>query len=317
MTNNESDIRTSSCITKELILHPGFVAATELLERCHRSHSGTDRPLMARLEGVSSVGKSSVFQAYAERHPRYRTSSGICIPVLYARIPSHPTPKSLFSSLLEALGADDPTYGSALYQEDRFVKLQSACCVELILLDEIQHFVDRGRMRSHAGAADALKTLIERVSKPTVLCGAPRAKLLYLLNNQLRNRFMTTLRLVPFSIEEASARRLFIGFLKKLCERVSAEIAELLRSEGFAVRVFYATDGLARHILDFVRHLRDVVQDGKAANLETAAFVFQRNFWAGAEGPKNPFHLGFAARRLTMPGEPFEPSPLDGDNHAW
>lgn len=316
MNDTPSNLPAASSITAQMIHHTGFVAATELLERCHRSHGGHERPLMARLEGVSGVGKSSVFQAYEERYPRYRTDTGICVPVLYASIPSHPTPKALGSSLLEALGADDPTYGSARYQEDRFVKLANACGVELVLIDEIQHFVDRGRARSHTGAADAMKTMIEKLKKPTVLSGAPRAKSLFLLNNQLRNRFMTSLRLRPFSIEEASAKRLYIGFLKKLCDRVPEGIADLLRSEGFAVRLFCATDGLPRHVVDFVRHLRDVVAEGKEAILETAAFVFRRNFWTEAEGASNPFDPGFGVRRLTGPGEPYEKSPFDGDNHA-
>lgn len=61
MNHTPSNVPGSPSITASMIEHTAFVEATALIERCHRSHVGPDRPLMARLEGVSGVGKSSCY----------------------------------------------------------------------------------------------------------------------------------------------------------------------------------------------------------------------------------------------------------------
>jgi len=269
-----------------------------------------------QLYGTTGVGKSYLLQDYAAKFPRVYRGDAVEIPVLYIRIPSAPTNKSLATQLLKALGAPSPESGNSSVQFDRFVKLARQARVQLIIFDEMHHFIDRGQAKSHAKVTDALKMVVEELNVPCVAAGAPRSKALFDLNAQLRSRFVFSLRMHPFSIRTAPEFAQLRGFLKALQAKADPRLHELLLDKEFAVAMFFATDGILRQIIDFVCDLDVAVMSGKQATMETAAWVFKETFWPAVRFDRNPFdRLTFSGIRLNQPGELYEPALYDGDNH--
>lgn len=304
-------------LSRDYIEHTAFKTTLEAIEEAHGSFGSGDRPINLRIEGVSGVGKSTAFKIYAGRHPRRKDSTGTVVPVLLVSIPAQPTTKVLYTDMLRALGANDPGWGTADHQRARLLMLCKACGVELILMDELQHFIDRGTARTHGAVADALKSLLDELDIPCVLGGAPRGRKLFALNNQLRNRFTRTVSLRPFDGTTEVGLAELLGFVAALIDAFDEDIKDFLLQPQIAQRLFFATDGLPRLIADFlIEFRREVAKPAKEPDLDTAFTVFQKVIWPRAPIDRNPFSTLFTSSRLTEAFEPFNADSLDGDNHA-
>lgn len=304
-------------LSRDYIEHFGFRTMLEAIEEAHDSYGSADRPINVRIEGVSGVGKSSAFKVYVARHPRRKDSTGTVVPVLLVSIPAQPTTKVLYTDMLRALGANDPGCGTADHQRARLLMLCKACHVELILIDELQHFIDRGTARSHAAVADALKSLLDDLEIPCVLGGAPRGRKLFELNNQLRNRFTRVVSLRPFDGTTEEGLGSLLGYLTVLIDGFEENIKSFLLDPQVTQRLFYATDGIPRLIADFLLEFRkQVIKNKHQADLDIASDVFRKVIWAAAPEERNPFSTTFFACRLTGAFEPFNADSMDGDNHA-
>ena len=312
-----SAIPTATSLSRDYIEHFGFTIALNAIKEAHASYGSGDRPINVRIQGVSGVGKTSAFAVYAKRHPMRKNSHGTVVPVVLVSVPAQPTSKALYTNILRSLGANEPGSGTAEHQRARIVMLFKACRVELLLIDEIQHFIDRGTARSHAAVADALKSLLDELDIPCVLGGAPRSSKLFDLNNQLRNRFTRVVALRPFDGTTEEGLLPLMGFLAALLDSFDESIKSFLLDPQIAQRLFYATDGVPRLIVDFLLEFRKQVSSYKhQPSWETASDVFRKVFWMTAPDDRDPFSMSFFASRLTGPGEPYSPDSQDGDNHA-
>ena len=94
------------------------------------------------------------------------------VPVLYASVPVPATCKSLVTALLTAIGDPAAQKGSQIVQTLRLKRYLDACCVELLILDEFQHFQDRDSHRVLKTVSDWLKLLMDETGVPIVLTGA-------------------------------------------------------------------------------------------------------------------------------------------------
>lgn len=288
-----------------------FNAAWERLRRCHQSSHKKNRRYL-RLLGVSGVGKSFLAKKYKEAHPNYIDGENTVVTVVHFSIPSNPSKKQMYQAFLRGLGVSN-TAGDSEELRERVEKLCKSCKVELILIDEIHHFVDRGSARTYAAAADALKELIESIDLPIVLIGAPRSQTIFLHNSQLRSRVTATYWVQPFKLTDVAE---LMGFVYGLTGDLSESIRTWIASEDIATRLFFATDGIHRNIARLVAEFEEEIANGEKANMATLSKVFHEHLWPNP-GPKcDPFRKDFEPRRLNMIGEPYQPSPLDGDNHG-
>jgi len=288
-----------------------FSAAWARLRRCHQSIRKKNRRYL-RLLGVSGVGKSFLAKKYKEAHPNYIAGDATVVPIVHFSIPSSPSKKQMYQAFLRGLGVTS-TAGSAEELRERAERLCRACKVELILIDEIHHFIDRGSARTYATAADALKELIESINLPVVLIGAPRAEIIFLHNSQLRSRVTSTFWLLPFKSTDISQ---LMGFVYALTSDLPESTRQWIASQDVATRIFFATDGIHRNIVRLIAEFEEEIANGEKDNMATLSKVFREHFWPNPSPKCNPFRKDFEPRRLSMTGEPYEPSPLDGDNHG-
>ncbi len=91
------------------------------------------------------------------------------MPVLHATIPTAATVKDLSEELLSALGDPRASLGTTGQKTRRLSGFLRDCGTRLLILDETQHFVDRGNRRVLLNASNWLKTLVKETG---VACAA-------------------------------------------------------------------------------------------------------------------------------------------------
>jgi hypothetical protein len=306
----------ASCARRTgVIQYPQYDQGWQRIARCHHSIARCGRPENLRITGVSGVGKSLLLQSYRDAHPPIHHKEYTEVPVVYAEVPAMPSSKQLAINLLEGLGCSDVS-GTANVLWDRFIRLARTCGVQLVIMDEIQHFVDRGKVSTYSAAADLLKQRLSQLNVPVIMAGAPRSKLLFEANNQLRGRFKASIALYPFRIDTMDEHRCFRTVIATVAQDFDQASLRFLIGDSMAERIFYATDGIFRNLTDLVDGIRLVHPKDSQCQLDHVSQAFKEVIFFSADPGSNPFHPNFEMRRLTGPGEPYMPSPMDGDNHA-
>lgn len=290
---------------------PAFRSAWDRLTECHKDAGVDNNPLNMRLLGVSGVGKTFLLKEYREAFPPVVDEELTTVPVLYISIPSAPTRKSIYAAFLRGLGVD-PGSGTTESYQRRVLTLCQECAVEIVFVDEIHHFIDRGKAHSYAAAADALKELLDLISRPFILSGAPRSLILFDHNSQLRSRVMVTLRLRPFDLTDLSA---LMGYLYALTDALPIAQRQWIVTPEVSTRIFYATDGIHRNIATWVKLMVNRARAQAHMDYAQLADIFRTYIWTPTSASHNPFDKNFVMRRLSQYGEPFQPTYLDGDNH--
>lgn len=300
-------------ISNKIVFHPECDRALSTIARMHESANAGGVPETLRLLGASGVGKSSLLRLYRDRHPRRVDEQGTVLPVVYVSVSSQPTPKQFATQFLAALDMPGIHYVGLAPYTDQIRTLVREMKSELALIDESQHFVDRGREKTRTAMADFLKEVTEAIEIPVVMAGAPRMELLFSENSQLRRRFYATERLRPFSLHRPEVLR---GFVYELAADFDGRDRNWFVDEAVTRRMFFASDGIPANIVALLRTAYRLRQaSGAPLNLATMSDAFRLAVWATPGRRKDPFGEKFIFERLRRPNEPFAPNRLDGDNH--
>ena len=258
MSNDTQFITTTEKILAANQIYASYPLFTQVLEdidRCHYSPNikGDDDPDCLLLIGPTGAGKTTIYRTYAQNYPRIETDEGSIVPIVYTSIPAPATVKGLVEAILKNLG--DPLYnrGSTTNQTSRAYDLLRECKVELILLDEFHHFIDREYNKVLKNVCDWLKNLIINTKIPVVLFGLPESeKILTVDNWQLSRRFNYRHTLVPFPRNE-SGIQLFREFLSEIEGQLPLPEKSGLAERSLSERIYYATDGTIAHVMTLIR----------------------------------------------------------------
>jgi hypothetical protein len=176
-------------VEKLFILHPSFERCLNKIEECRKDSKMSAEPFCMLITGEPGVGKTTLCKEYEKLHPRMELDEKTLIPVLLARIPIPATPKNLVSILLTALGDPIADKGTTYNQTKRLIKFLKECAVELIILDEFQHFIDQDSDKILYTISDWLKQLINETEIPIILVGLAQSVNVLKANSQLKRRF--------------------------------------------------------------------------------------------------------------------------------
>ena len=91
-----------------------------------------------------------VLDVCERQHPKVRREDGMYVPILRVTTPSKPTVKGLAEVLLEGLGAVDATRGTENERTRRVKYLMRNTGTRMLMIDEFQHFFDKGTKLDHA-----------------------------------------------------------------------------------------------------------------------------------------------------------------------
>lgn len=173
----------------------------------------------------------------------------------------------------------------------RLVKFIKECGVELIILDEFQHFIDKDKKNKVLlTVSDWLKNLINWTKKPIILVGMPESVRVLTENDQLARRFSAKERLMPFEWR-GDAKTEFVKFLKEVSKQIPLQANEDLYSLDTAQRMFWATEGRAALVMKIVKMAaRRAITDGRPSlSMSDFAEAYAEEIAAGADDEINPF----------------------------
>jgi energy-coupling factor transporter ATP-binding protein EcfA2 len=270
------------------IFHPRFSKALRLIKECHESLAMSSDPQCMVITGESGSGKSTVFESYEKLHDKVIYGETRTKRVLLAaEIQSPVTISTFLESLLDQLGDPFPTGGTIGNKNHRLVNLIKDCGVELIMLDEFQHFVHPKNQRVNFDVADCFKSLINRTNVPVVLFGQEDSEIPIKSNAQLNRRFSIRHHLHPFDGNDLEE---FRSFLNELDHALPFEELAGLAGPVMSERFYAATRGLVDSIMRIIRSAAKIAIENDKNKMELLDFAKAFNLHQHiSHGKTNPF----------------------------
>ncbi|HDR9260217.1 TPA: TniB family NTP-binding protein [Burkholderia vietnamiensis] len=292
-------------VRKSVVEHPDFVAALKSIEDIHQWLRESGEAGCLATIGESGAGKSTVLECYRAKFPVREEVLRRHVPVLYVIVPAVPTVRSLAEAILIALGELPQAGQSSARLTEQIVKLVHGCGVEIIMLDEFQHFVE-GDRRSLRQVANWLKVLLDRLPTAVVLSGLPSLLRVLQVNGQLRRRFSRVAEIRSFDANTKEGGERFIGVMHALAKDMPLPMMDIA-NKRVAMKLYYATSGLVDYMCKLLNGAYRIAEQrgAKSVSLNDFAAAFLVHIWKDAPPARNPFDAKFNGYPLNKPGEPF------------
>lgn len=236
---------------KAFITTPDVSLILNNIERCRKLSTFDAEPSCMMVYGSHGVGKTSIIKKYLKANERNSYPDGDTVPVLYIELPENAQPVDVARELLIEL--NDPL---ALHESDlivltkRLVDLVPLLKIELIILDEFQHLVEKSSNRILSRVGDWVKILINKTRCPVVLFGMPYSQVILAANSQLRSRFSIRFDLRPFSY--LNRYNVYRKFLSRLDEALPFERLSGLAEKSTAKKIYAFSEGNMRSLRNLV-----------------------------------------------------------------
>lgn len=231
------DDERKKLVERIYVTFPRFNKVLEKVAYCHQHSKISAEPECLLITGLQGAGKTTLCKAYARKYPRESTRESRVIPALFTFVPSITTKKSLPTKLLHALGDGAAERGTAVTRTLRIVSRLADCGVELVILDEFQHFIDSDSNSVLVNVSNWLKDLINDSKKPVMLVGMPHSEVVLRANPQLERRFSMRENLDPFGWGTPAKEQEFKSFLKQLDRRLPLRRRSNLSDHETAFRI--------------------------------------------------------------------------------
>ncbi|ENH2496348.1 TniB family NTP-binding protein [Vibrio parahaemolyticus] len=276
------------------------------IDECREDSDRISEPECLIVVGDSGSGKTTIIDKYLSDNPRMEANDGSIIPILFTSLPANANPVTASERLLSSMG--DPlafNHGKDPAELMKIVKdLLRECRVELIIIDEFQHMIDRKSKDVLHITADWLKMIIIESKIPVVLFGMPYSTEILRANNQLRGRFESQHHLKPFKVKDTNELIRYKTFLTMLDYALPFSKKSGLASEDLMKRVYVFSKGNMR----LIRRL--INKAAKFALLENAPCISLTHFTLAA--PKvsrdacesfNPFEVDIKQLKIIEPSD--------------
>lgn len=276
------------------IFYPQWHAVTDKVHACHQRQAHAAEPPCLLLVGATGVGKTTLLTAYTARYPRQRQPHGLHLPVLRATIIPPATVKSLASTLLHAIGDPAAEHGTTVTLTQRLMHYLRACGVELLILDELQHFLDRDSYRVLETVSNWLKTVIKETHIACVLAGlVNEAEQVVDTNPQLARLFGDPVVLQPFTWDEAYPSTIadFQAVLAQIEHLLPLQDASHLAAPDLAQRCFVASGGVLSYLMALIRYATTLALAADMEYLDQHIFAraYDERLGGQRRGVPNPF----------------------------
>lgn len=297
-----------------LIRYPRFNSLLASIQLCQDMSRTAGEPQCMILEGVPGAGKSTLIKSYAESCSRYETPSGTHVPVFYVETPSPVTVKGMAARLLQALGDPAAHHGTLWSMNSRLLHFIQACQVQMIILDDFHHLIDKETNRVLSQVSDWLKVLIKETNVPFLVVGVDgTVRRILDANAQLSRLFAIRETLRPFrwNSQEPETIKEFTTFIDFAERMIGIGLTKEIERDDLLYRLYYATDGIVGNVMNLLRYGVTLAQQRQAdtLTLQVLAAVFNMRL---AEHVRrvNPFTpSGEPGRVVLPPPQSAEPKP--------
>jgi hypothetical protein len=295
-----------------LIRYPRFKALHKDIRECQEMSLLSQEPQCMSLEGLTGAGKSTLVRDYAALFPRREESDGSRIPIFFTETPSPVTVKGMAATMLAKLGDPAAHSGTLWAMNFRLIHLMIDCQVELVILDDFHHLIDKETNRILEKVSDWLKVLIKESGIPFLVVGiAGKVERILETNAQLSRLFAVRETLEPFRFDPAdqASVRDFAHFVRYAEQAIATSLPNTLPRMELLYRLHYATQGVVGNLMNLLRYAalltRQRLQDG--ITLSTLAAAFDKRLAKHLKTCSNPF--------VTPSSEPFV-APSSGNGGA-
>ncbi len=239
--------------TKWRTRHNRFEQAVDDISRTH-AMSGLEGAGML-LMGIPGLGKSSILASYCKHHLAERNDlespERSKEPILLVSVPAEPTLKTLIQEILLASSFEGSINGTVGELRQKLNELIHERGVELLILDEFQHFLREQAKSNTRGVVNHIKLMMDKHKLAVVMAGTPAGYRSIANYEELYQRFaQRQTRLTPFQISSEADLKAFGAYLKactNFLERQEVKIVPLSNKE-MMVRLYVATRGIPRLI---------------------------------------------------------------------
>jgi type II secretory pathway predicted ATPase ExeA len=281
-------------LVENLYIHfPRNEAALKAIKECHSHAKLAKAPKGLLIQGDCGAGKTTIVKLYAKEYPRIHTQERTLVPVLFATVPVPATCKSLVTTLLAAIGDPAAEKGSQISQTFRLKRYLEACKVELLILDEFQHFQDRDSLKILKTVSDWLKVLMDETGVPIVLAGLPYSHTILDAhgNEQLQRRFAIRIELEPFHYETSRERQDFRRFLNVIDDKLPLAERSDLADPGTALCIYEATNGVVALVMNLLRRATAIALESnrERITLDVLSLAYEQRLAANNPSNANPF----------------------------
>jgi hypothetical protein len=195
----------------------------------------------------------------------------------------------------------DPKFdkGTENGKTERLRTLMRNAETRMVMIDEFQHFYDKGSQTVMHHVADWLKILVDDSKVALVVAGLPSCAAVVDQNEQLAGRFLAPIRMPRFDWRVDVHREEFLGILGAFQESLGQYFdLPALDSPEMAFRCYCGTGGLIGYVTKFLRQaVWNAIDEGrKVISLEDLARANDEAVWAtdGLTDSTSPFSRRFA-----------------------
>lgn len=268
-------------VEKIFIMHPSFENCYNIINECYEHSKISVEPLCAVMLGKPGSGKTTLCTKIEETYPRIELEEKTKIPALVASIPVPLTTRNMVTALLVALGDPLADRGTTFSKTIRLFKQLKECEVEIIILDEFHHIIDKDSDKVLHIVSDWLKQLINEVRIPLIFVGLPHSIKILKANNQLERRFSLRGELINFNWKskpkkesareeqaESTNNHKFDAdnyriFIKILDESLPLLETSRLAAKSISYRLWKATEGNVNRTMKLVRYAAKLAIENK------------------------------------------------------
>jgi hypothetical protein len=294
-TTNQTNIR--NCIDNLLIPSSNFQEASKRLEQHFNNSVTAFEPLGIALVGESRSGKSRVIDTLMLNHLVERTEQGLRVPILKVTTPAKPTVKAFVDEMLYVIGDRVKTgRETENTKTERLKVLLKKAGTTLLVIEEFQHFYDRGSRKVQHHLSDFLKNLLEETKIFLVVVGLPTAIHVINQNEQLSGRMLGSIKMQRYNWSNKDSQYEFIRILKGFEVGLKGFKLPAIANENIAFRFFCASGGLIGYVVKILKlAVWDAIDEKRdeitMRHLEDA---FSKAIWLeGTPFTHNPFSSTF------------------------
>lgn len=275
------------------VWYPRMKQIYDEIVRAFEMNPLTPDPECIALFGPFRTGKTTIVDSFCSQHPRTVLPETTRVPVLKVVIPAKATVSNLLVALLSALGDPLATRGSIGVKLQRLQRLVTDCEVQMIILDEASHFVDRDSQRVLHDVSNTMKNLIKEKNIACVLVGLPYTEEVLRVNEQFGSLFGDPRLLEAFQWDEDQPETIdeFRMFLRQIEQQLPLASRKFLATREVAWRCFVATQGKVGYIMRLLRRAAEetVRKDAASLSLEILQAAFSQTLAGKRRNLRNPF----------------------------